>query len=136
MLLQEVDGHIGDMRVTLCTATEPYLRAVQNLETADLRSAVGQVPAARPGGLVTGAGEEFSQIGDSRVGRKTVYQYPVFVRQATGDQAAARGAAHRCGAIGLLETNARGGQRVHVRCMQMGVASATKRTVRLLVGDE
>lgn len=136
MLLQEVDGHIGDMRVTLRTATEPYIRAVQNLETADLRSAIGQVPAARPGGLVTGAGEEFSQIGDSRVGRKTVYQYPVFVRQATGDQAAARRAADRCGAIGLLETHARGGQRVDVWCVQMGVVGATKRTIRLLVGDD
>ena len=72
------------MRVALRTATEPYLRVVQNLETADLRSVVGQVPAARPGGLVTGAGEEFAQIGDRRVGRKTVYQLPRF--RAAGDR--------------------------------------------------
>ena len=90
MLLQEVDGHIGDMRVTLRTATEPYLRVVQNFETADLRSAVGQVPAARPRGAIAGPAEKLAHIGNGGIRCHAVDQNTGLVRHTAGHQAGAR----------------------------------------------
>ena len=104
LLVPKVDGHIGHVDIAHHSLTEAHVRIVQTLEAADLWSIVGQMPATGPGSPITGLGEEFAHIGDGRVRCITIDYDPRFVRQTIGDQAAARGAAHRCGAIGSKRT--------------------------------
>ena len=138
LALEELDGRVHGRLVHVMRQFSLARGLVQHLEAGDAVAGIGvrHVPLAGIAGVVAGGAEHLARKGHGGINRHRVAVHLDLMRRAAGVQRRARGTAQRKGAVGLGEIHPVGGEGVHVRRLQPGIARGAGRGDLLLVGGD